>query len=482
MGIADTIGTYIILSPLLLLIGIGQWKLFEKAGEAGWKGFIPIYSTYTLMKLSGRPGWWVIWLFLPLVNIVVTIGVYIDFIKSYGKYTLRDKIAGLLLPYIFLPKWGFDSNITYWGPSATTTFKQSHPETKKIAPLEWAGGLLTVVLPAIFIRAFFFEAYTTPTPSMERTLLVGDAFFVSKLDYGARLPMTPIAYPFAHHRLPIIGKAYSDALEFGYHRLPGFGTVKKGDIVVFNYPMEADSPFFRPVDKRETYMKRCEGTPGDTVSLVDGQVYVNGKAVTTPATAQTDYVITNSGDINPQIFQDLHISNYEGSQYLTMTKASAAALRKISAVKSVKPAFEAKGIPDQSIFPNGVHIAGDRNFNWNTDNYGPVIIPKHGWTIKLDSLTLPVYRRAINVYEGNKLEQRGTDVYINGVKTDSYTFKMNYYWMMGDNRHDSLDSRYWGFVPEDHVIGKASFIWMSWDENAPIFSKIRWNRIFKGID
>ncbi len=361
--------------------------------------------------------------------------------------------------------------------------KKTAPKKKKSQTREWVDAIIFAVIAATLIRAFFIEAYTIPTPSMERSLLVGDFLFVSKVNYGARTPMTPIAFPFAHHTMPIIGtKAYWDGIELNYHRLPGFSDVKKGDVVVFNYPMEADSPFFRPVDKRENYIKRCQGTPGDTLSLVDAQVYVNGKAAPNPPGEQTDYTVTTTGtDLNPQALADLNITNYDNGPIPTMTKESAATLRTFSNVKEVKQNLAIKGLTMSDIFPNVQARPKDHIYNWNVDNFGPVIIPKKGWTVKLDTLTLPIYRRSITVYEGNKLEQVGKDILINGKKADSYTFKMNYYWMMGDNRHDSLDSRFWGFVPEDHIVGKALFIWMSWDDNASFFSKIRWSRLFRGI-
>ncbi|GAB2973484.1 hypothetical protein GCM10027049_04460 [Mucilaginibacter puniceus] len=361
--------------------------------------------------------------------------------------------------------------------------KNKGPKKKKTATREWVDAIVFAVIAATLIRTFFIEAYTIPTPSMERSLLVGDFLFVSKVNYGPRVPMTPIAFPFAHHTMPIINtKAYWDGWELDYHRLPGFSDVKKGDVVVFNYPMEADSPLYRPVDKRENYIKRCQGTPGDTLTVVNAQVYVNGKAAPTPPGSQIDYTITTTGmDLNPQVVEDLNISFYEGNISPTMTKAAANALKKYSNVKSVKPNISPKGSVDYAVFPYDTHHRKDHVFHWNVDNFGPVIIPKKGWTVKLDSLTLPIYRRAITVYEGNKLEEIGQDILINGKKTDTYTFKMNYYWMMGDNRHDSLDSRFWGFVPEDHIVGKALFIWMSWDDNAPFFSKLRWSRLFKGI-
>jgi signal peptidase I len=278
-------------------------------------------------------------------------------------------------------------------------------------------------------------------------------------------------------------KAYWDGIKLPYYRLPGFSEIKKGDVVVFNYPMEADSPYYRPVDKRENYIKRCQGAPGDTLSLINAQVYVNGRPAPNPPGEQTDYTITTTGmDVNPQVLEDLHVTNYEGSVFPTMTADAANALRKYSNVKAVTQNTTTKGNGDMNIFPNDPRHPKDHNFKWNVDNYGPIIIPKKGWTVKLDSLTLPIYRRAITIYEGNTLQEVGNDILINGKKTDSYTFKMNYYWMMGDNRHDSLDSRFWGYVPEDHIIGKAMLTWLSIDSTANVFNKIRWNRVLRPIN
>jgi signal peptidase I len=359
-------------------------------------------------------------------------------------------------------------------------WKKDKTKKKKSITREWFDAILFAVIAATLIRTLFIEAYTIPTSSMESSLLVGDFLFVSKVNYGARTPMTPVAFPFAHHTMPIINtKAYWDGIKLPYYRLPGLSDVKKGDVVVFNWPMEADSPWHRPVDKRENYIKRCQGAPGDTLTIVNAQVYVNGKPNPNPPESQTDYnVVTNGTDINPKILEEEHITFDDYTQRLTMTKKAAATLKGYSNIKSITENIEPKGTPEvgQQVFPADKHYA-----NWNMDNYGPVIIPKKGWTVKLDSLTLPVYKRAIEIYENNKLEVKGADVFINGKKTDSYTFKMNYYWMMGDNRHNSLDSRFWGFVPEDHIVGKALFVWMSYDTNGSFLHKIRWSRLFKGI-
>jgi signal peptidase I len=304
--------------------------------------------------------------------------------------------------------------------------------------------------------------------------------------------MTPIAFPFAHHTMPLINtKAYWDGVKIPYYRLPGFSNVKKGDVVVFNYPMDADSPLYRPVDKRENYIKRCQGAPGDTLSVVDAQVYVNRKAMPNPPGEQIEYTYTSTGmDINPQIYKDLDISFYDPNRpnVATMTNQSAGILKSYSNIKSLTPSVQPKGLSDplNPVFPSKypIHVQLTSklpDYKWNVDNFGPIIIPKKGWTVKLDSMTFPLYERCIEVYENNKVQVVGKDILINGKKSDSYTFKLNYYWMMGDNRHDSEDSRYWGFVPEDHIVGKALFIWMSWDDNGSFFSKIRWSRLFNGI-
>jgi signal peptidase I len=471
----------------------GLWKLFEKAGTPGWNAIIPVWNIYIRIKLSGKPAWWLILYLIPGLGILFWLGIMVDFLKSFGKFGFREELAGIVLPFIYLPKWGSDKETKYLGQAARPEFKEKHKKNlKKSAGREWAEAIIFAVIAATLIRTFFIEAYTIPTPSMERSLLVGDFLFVSKVNYGPRLPETPLSFPFAHNTMPLIGtKSYSGLIKLPYYRLPGFSDVKKGDVVVFNYPMDADSPLYRPVDKQENYIKRCQGTPGDTLSVVNGHVYVNGKAAPEAKGQQVDYTITTSGvPLNPDIMQDLKISDY-GSGSLFMTKDAAATLKGYSNVKSLVPNFKmGKGSdPNNPVFPSNpaypaytVLVNKLPDYKWNEDNFGPIIIPKRGWTVELDSLTLPLYERAIQVYEGNKVEVKDGSLYINGQKTDSYTFKMNYYWMMGDNRHDSADSRFWGFVPEDHIVGKALFVWMSWDDGADFIHKIRWNRLFKGVD
>jgi len=386
----------------------------------------------------------------------------------------------------------------------------TQPKKKKNKSREWFDAIVFAVIAATIIRVFFIEAYTIPTGSMEKSLLIGDFLFVSKVNYGARIPMTPVAFPFAHHTMPITGtKAYYDGVQWKYRRLPGIQDIKRNDVVVFNFPdgdtvaLEAqDRDYYdmvrsvgreavhsqytivsRPVDKRENYIKRCIGISGDILSMKDGLVSVNGKAEPMKNTGQIDYLVEfKSNDVNFQLFEDMGfvidrdiMSLSQKSYNFIGTPEMMAEVQKLDFVSSVKPRTAPKEAYEASIFPQ------DPNRKWNADNWGPIQIPKKGWTVKLDSLTMPMYQRAISIYEGNKVEKVGNGWTINGQKADSYTFKMNYYWMMGDNRHNSLDSRYWGFVPEDHVVGKALFVWMSFDSNGSFFGKIRWSRIFKGI-
>ncbi len=349
---------------------------------------------------------------------------------------------------------------------------------RKSKTREWIDAILFAVIAATIIRTFFIEAFTIPTPSMEKTLMVGDFLFVSKVNYGARTPMTPLSFPFAHQDLPIVGgKAYSEAWKLPYYRLPGFSTVKNNDIVVFNYPMEDD----RPVDKQTHYIKRCVAIPGDTIAVVDRQVYLNGKINMLPKKSQWLYDIkTNGVPLSEEYLRKLDVTDggplYNLDEYrFCLTQENAATIKNLPIVTNMQVMNQPKGTYEDFIWPMDPKLA------WNMDNFGPVWVPKKGATIKLTADNIAIYRRAIATYEGNKLEERDGKFIINGKETDSYTFKMDYYFMMGDNRHNSADSRFWGFVPEDHIVGKAVFIWMSWDANADFLHKIRWNRLFRLI-
>ncbi|WP_257666189.1 signal peptidase I [Parapedobacter tibetensis] len=468
---------YIVFAIILVLIHFGLWKLFVKAGRHGWESLIPIYREYVIAKITGRPGWWIALLLIPIVNIFIFFGLYLDLVKSFGKYRFWEHAATIFLPFVVLPFWGNDLKTAYLGKSATPEFRKEHPYKKSVAR-EWADAIVFAVVAATLIRGFLIEAYMIPTGSMEKSLLVGDFLFVSKLNYGPRVPMTPVAFPFAHHTMPLTGgKAYWEGIKLKYNRLPGFQQIERNDVVVFNYPMEADPPFSRPIDKRENYIKRAVGIPGDTLALREAQVYVNGKKGFNPPNGQLDYyVYTDGTGLNPKRLLDMRIEHHLREPYLLfLTDKAYDEVKNWANVTKIIPNIRHRDMAEPGVFPSNPLYA------WNIDNFGPIIIPKKGWTVSLDTLTMPLYERVIRVYEGNELESREDGYYLNGNKADSYTFKMDYYWMMGDNRHNSEDARTWGFVPEDHIVGKALFVWLSWDKDGTFLSKIRWNRLFMGI-
>ncbi|TYR37019.1 signal peptidase I [Sphingobacterium phlebotomi] len=494
---------YIIFAILTIATLYGLWLLFTKAGKQGWEAIIPFYREYIMAQLTARPTWWVLLLLVPIVNIFIFYALYLDFLKSFGKRRFWETVVAVLLPFIFLPLWGRDPNVKYLGQSNTEEFHKKYPYKKSVSR-EWADAIIFATVAASLIRGFLIEAYMIPTGSMERSLLIGDFLFVSKLNYGPRVPITPIAFPFAHHTMPVTGgKAYSEVVQLPYKRLPGFQEIKRNDVVVFNFPagdtvaLEYQETTYadlvrnmgketvhnqftivtRPIDKRENYIKRCVGMPGDVVSLERAKLLINGEPAFTPPGMQHAYfVYTDGSGLNRERMHDLRIDFQQMSDpsvfMMHITVPQAEMIKNWGNVKDVEMIID----ESTTAYPH------DKHYHWTIDNFGPLTIPAKGWTVNLDSLTVPLYGRAIRDYEGNTLEKKAGSYYINGEQAISYTFKQNYYWMMGDNRHNSLDSRSWGFVPEDHIVGKALFTWMSWDEKGTFLSKIRWNRIFKGIN
>jgi len=405
------------------------------------------------------------------------------------------------------------------------------------AVVEWLDAIIFAVIAVTLINIFLFQNYRIPTPSMEKTLLVGDHLFVSKVAFGPRMPNTPIAMPFTQNTLPFTGgkgKSWSDLIQRPYKRIAGFGKVKNNDVVVFNFPagdtvwlpetetsyyeilrrnardlMSADvrsgkavkswdeymkesrkwtwnkgKVIYRPVDRRDNYVKRCVGIPGDKIFIKDGQLYVNDKLVPERKTQQSSYnVFTNGAPINQTAFDRLDISHGErndiygnGSVYnIAMNKATSEKFSGFINVTGVREILLEEGDYDPAIFPHS------ESYPWNVDNFGPLFIPAKGETVKLDTINICFYNQIINIYEENTLEVKDGVIYINGKPSDSYTFKMDYYWMMGDNRHRSADSRYWGFVPEDHIVGKPKLIWLSVNKEATGIKKIRFNRMFMRI-
>ena len=385
---------------------------------------------------------------------------------------------------------------------------------KRNALLDWLDAIIFAVVVVTFINTFFFQAFKIPSSSMESSLYTGDHLFVSKLAYGPKLPQTPLTIPFTHN---VIGskESYSTLIQNDYRRLKGFGKVENGDYVVFGFPhgdtvltkAPADDYYMlsrtigreeviraygplktRPSDKKDHYVKRCVASAGDTLEIRNGQVYVNGTAQTVWPGVQNSYtVVTNGQRINPVILDDLGINIRElgfsqslpGYPGMPLTAEMLDKVRKLPSVVSVTQNIDVypADYPDSwmTIFPF------TPDYHWTRDNFGPLWIPSAGTTVELTLENLPLYERIITAYEGNSLEVVDAEIFINGEKAQSYTFAQDYYFMMGDNRHNSLDSRYWGFVPEDHIVGKPALIWLSIDGNKSFPNNIRWRRFLKFV-
>ena len=542
-------GLFIFIIITLIPSLTGLMKIFEKAGYKGWMAWVPFYNGYIWLKVIEKPMWWLIFMFLPFINVFMWFLLTVETAKTFNKNLLWEQALAALFPFAYLPYLGFSKDEKY-------QTKAERPKFKKSIVREWTDAIIFAVVAATIIRTFVFEAYTIPTPSMEKSLLVGDFLFVDKFAYGAKIPNTPLSFPFVHHTMPgsVTTKSYLEWIELPYFRFPGFKTVKNNDIVVFNYPdgdtvalYRQDRSYYamvrefgwkfvnnprsinprthmpfgpivaRPVDKRENYIKRCIAIAGDTLQIINQQVYINGKKAVNPKEYQTEYFIVGVGhSLQPNLLEDLGLSKSEIKQYLAslsskdmkgnnivstyilptttmdtiikpeqytslgminLTEGMAAKLRKNPNVALLEKKTEKPGLitTPTEIFPYDTV-----NYKWNQDNYGPIYIPKKGATVAINMKTLPLYKRIIGVYEQNDLAIKGNDIYINGRKATSYTFKMDYYWMMGDNRHNSADSRYWGFVPEDHIVGTPSIIWLSLDHDYKLTEGgIRWSRIFK---
>lgn len=371
------------------------------------------------------------------------------------------------------------------------TSRSVEPKKRKSPAREWFDSVLFAVVAATLIRWLFFEAFTIPTPSMENSLLVGDFLFVSKLHYGTRTPKTPLQVPLTHQTIWGTSiPSYTSLIQLPQYRLPGFSEVKRGDVVVFNYPPEMQ----HPVDLKTNYIKRCVGIPGDKVEVRDLQVYANGQAMENPPRMENEYFVATTTAVNEEkVFRENGISEFnsytEGDNdtikgneqmgYLVFTTTEIAAkLKSYDFVKSITLVKSDKDISEPMLYPNS------SLFKWNRDNYGPITVPKEGMVVQLTPENIAVYGPVIKSYEDNEdVVVEENSIKIGGKAITSYTFKQDYYFMMGDNRHNSADSRYWGFVPMDHIVGKAVFVWMSIDPNpTSFFNKIRWSRIFRVIN
>lgn len=527
---------------------IGIARIFKVCNIPIWNAFIPIHNFYKLAQLLKKPWWWSLIMIVPGVNLIMW-GVFgFNTARALDKTKTSELLIASLLPPLFFIQLIFDKNIKFVG------LDKYQPEPSKFIK-EWVDPIVFATIAASIIRTFFIEAFTIPTSSLEKTLMVGDFLFVNKLAYGPRIPQTVIAFPFSHHTL--IGTeripAYVDWVKLPYMRIPLGGKVERNEIVVFNYPdgdtviqnmqdisyyqavrliamlmknedlragkSVADDNYYnklayeyvhqpnninplndrpfgkivaRPVDKREHYVKRCVAIAGDTLEIKDGIIYINGKEQLTPEHAQFKYYVTTKGALfgermerngrivlgNFQLLDNLDIYIGEADlvqtqqdtcvYLLTMPRQTVEKVKQLDGVIKVERKIDPKGQRDITIFPH------NEKFPWNNDNFGPLVIPQKGMTIKMDSNNYILYRTILTTYDDfgkvHQVEMKNGKVYYDGKPIDTYTFKQDYFWMMGDNRHNSADSRSWGFVPFDHIVGEPFFIWfsMKYSDNNPI--------------
>jgi signal peptidase I len=520
---------------------LGTWKLYVKAGRKAWEAAIPIYNAIVLMQIINRPKWWVILLFIPIINLLMFPVIWVETIRSFGRNTLLESWAVVLTLGFYIYYVNYALDVKY------IEERGLHPTT---ALGEWVSSIVFAVVAATLVHTYFIQPYVIPTGSLERTLRVGDLLFVSKFHYGARTPMTAIAAPMVHDTLPFIGvPSYMNKPQIPYFRLPGFKDIKRKEIVVFSWPADTVRQFFvaekgvrKPIDKKSNYVKRCVGIPGDSLEVINGFVFVNGKQLELPdrARPQFDYIaygskgvsskmllesgvadfsriyvtqslnqnqqtalanngfrayqqgqsisiLANMNGIPPELIQQQRLALQEVTErkrLVTLTQKMKEKLEKNPAIDSLVQAVKQKGDRVAHLFPQ------NRDYPWNYSNMGAIYIPEAGKTVKLNLKTLPLYKKIIREYEGNTLSVLGNEISINGQVANTYTFKQDYYWMMGDNRDHSEDSRAWGYVPENHIVGTPIFIWMSFDNFTDAAGRVnkfwkwkpRWDRIFTTVN
>ncbi len=527
----------IFLIVLYVLLRLTMMALFQKAGIPGWKALVPGLAAVEWCKMIGRKPWYALWLLFPVVNIFIYAGMVIDMVRSFGRHSFWQATLAVIFAPIPFFLIGRDEKATYEGPILDRErrfHQQYHEATEKKDKLamqklekeygflhksqarEWTEAIVFAVFAAAFIRMFLIEAYVIPTSSMEGTLKVGDFLFVSKAHYGIRTPMTVVQVPLVHNRLPFnAGESYTQSPTLPYYRLPAMEEVQRNSPVVFNwpvgdsivilpdrnydiaqykryYPSLAESyrenygirlspnpeVIVRPVDKKDHYIKRCVGVPGDSLKIRGGQLYINDQVGQNPTHMQFSYFLeSTTGPFNDKKLEDFGVSLPDRTRDRdgrTHYQLDATQLEKVKGM-GLRTERKSFGIFPGQMFPNAPKHA---SANWSVDDYGPIYIPKKGVTTPLNLDNLPFYSRIITAYEKNTLAVRNGKIFINDQETSTYTFQQDYYWMMGDNRHNSEDSRFWGYVPADHVVGKPLFIWFS-TKNASIRNGINWDRIFK---
>ena len=530
MGFIEWICFFLIYN---VLIFVGSQKLFRLAGIPGWHAIIPFYNIVKHLDIIKRPRWWIILVFIPVINLLMIPVVWVELIKRFNHKSKIDRILVILTLGLYIFYISYVSNKTRLVKEISFSgFERS------------IGSFIFAIVIATIVHNYFLQPFVIPTGSLERTLKVGDFLLVSKFHYGARVPSTVVTLPMVHDTIPIIKtRSYLKSPQLPYIRIPGFQEIKNNDIVVFNWPADTVRKFFvkekgviKPRDKKSNYVKRALGIPGDTIEIKDGIIFINGQKNILPDRAKPIFTYNIKSDqgvssnklkeigidgfirkfiiknLTPRSYEEisnyiLSISNTNDNEYLIYTDDSGIPIsiirdnniiiselidssREISLTyedafkiensklfDTIYRVTQSKGVSNLNFFPN------NSNFNWNNDYLGPIYIPKKGDEIDLSLDNLPLYKKIIKDYEFNDVEISNGRIIINSKEQNSYKFKQDYYWMMGDNRYNSEDSRVWGFVPFDHVLGKPVFIWMSIDGlfNGIQNWKFRWDRIFTTI-
>lgn len=531
----DFTGWLIFILSLNIIHFLGTWRLYSMAGKKSWQSAIPIYNALVLMDIIKRPRWWVFLLFIPVVNIMMLGIIWVETIRIFGKNSTLQSVLVVITLGFYVMFINYSKNINYID-------KRNMEHQSAFG--EWFSSMIFAIIAATLVHTYFIQPFIIPTGSLEKSLLIGDFLFVSKFHYGARVPTTPFAFPMVHDTLPIIKtRSYLKKPQLPFLRLPGFQKIKRNDIVVFNWPADTVRQFFvrekgvrKPIDKKSNYVKRCVGISGDTLEIKNGVIYINNLQNILPewAKIQHTYTVYNNNGVSSRKLLKYGINDFEREYRIkNITQSSFdALLPSIIGRKGTVDEFSvfttAKGLPielvrslglkvtelmstkkiinstydkileleklinydsiirnisknktpNESFFPNRI------TFDWNEDNFGPIVIPKKGAKILLSKETYPLYKKIIEEYESNVVVRIDDKFIIQGKEKSFYTFKQDYYWMMGDNRHRSEDSRFWGFVPENHIMGKPVFIWMSIDGFNDGFKnwKIRWDRVFSVVN
>jgi|SRR6266550_139141 len=427
-----------------IILGIhflGTYRLYKKAGRKSWEAALPFYNIFILLKIVNRPIYWVPIFFVPIICTVMFPLLWIDFIRCFGKTRKRDYILVILTLGLYIFYFNYNNNINFFAPKKEPIF----------------SIFLSSIILSSFIHIYLIQPFTIPTSSMEKTLLVGDFIFVSKIHYGLRLPITPISLPLLHNRLPFFGiRTYLKWIRLPYLRIPSLTNIKRSDIIVFNFPHSS----YTEIDRKDHYIKRCIAISGETVEIRRSILFINGKKERLSKNVKRKYLYI--------------LSTLRSLNKIMLTELEAKLIRTLNEVGSV----------NRYILPiyKSQKFLGNKNFSWNLDFYGPLKIPKKGDHVMLNYDNINLYKDIINIYENNYLKIKGKKFYINNMETSEYVFNQNYYFMIGDNWYNSLDSRFWGFVPEDHIVGNPIFTWMSisWDSLYPknVFKcKLRLERI-----